>query len=95
MENLLKIEKKNTENSLKLKNRKNQQKFEKRLEEEEKKSTFRAFALQANKPFAGKFAKDWKKSLKIVSFDLRLFEEIGGNVQKKNKIDRRKQKKHF
>ena len=31
--------------------------------------TLRAFALQANKPFAGKFAKDWKKSLKIVSLE--------------------------
>jgi hypothetical protein len=30
----------------------------------EKKSTLRAFALWANKPCAGKFAKDWKKSLK-------------------------------
>ena len=37
LENLLKIEKKNTENSLKLKNRENRQKFEKRLEEEEEK----------------------------------------------------------
>ena len=29
-----------------------------RLAEENKKSTFRAFASQANKPFAGKFAID-------------------------------------
>ena len=28
------------------------------LEEENKKSTLRAFALRANKPFAGKFPKD-------------------------------------
>ena len=48
------MKKKTTENSLKLvkikKDRENQQKFEKRLEEEEK-STFRAFALRADKPF--------------------------------------------
>ena len=35
-----------------------------RWAEENKKSTFRAFASRANKPFAGKFAE---KSLKIVS----------------------------
>ena len=35
---------------IKKENRENQQKFEKRLEEEEK-STFRAFALRADKPF--------------------------------------------
>ena len=33
------------------------------------KVTFRAFASRANKPFAGKFARDWKKSLKIVSLE--------------------------
>ena len=35
-------------------------------------STLRAFASRANKPFAGKFAKDWKKSLKIVSLEKNL-----------------------
>ena len=35
---------------IKKENRENQQKFEKRLEEKEK-STFRAFALRADKPF--------------------------------------------
>ena len=34
----------------------------------------------ANKPFAGIIAKCLKQ------FDLRLFEEIGGNVQEKEKI---------
>ena len=31
------------------------------MDEQNKKSTLRAFASRANKPFAGKFAKDWKK----------------------------------
>ena len=42
------------------------------LRQEKKKSTLRAFASRANKPFAGKFAKDWKKSLKKVLFEKNL-----------------------
>ena len=52
--------------------KKSEQTFEKkkgRWSEQNKKSTFRAFASRANKPFAGKFARDWKKSLKIVSLE--------------------------
>ena len=30
---------------------------------------FKRVPSRANKPFAGKFAKDWKKSLKIVSLE--------------------------
>ena len=60
--------KKKTKNSLtlvKIKEYRKSARMQKRLEGEEgKKSTFRAFALQGNKPFerfwkAGKFAKDW------------------------------------
>ena len=46
-----------------------------RWSEQNKKSTFRAFASRANKPFAGKFARDWKKSLKIVSLEKNLANE--------------------
>ena len=45
------------------------------MAERKKKSTFRAFASRANKPFAGKFARDWKKSLKIVSLEKNLANE--------------------
>ena len=46
--------------------KKSEQTFRKKntMAEQNKKSTFRAFASRANKPFAGKFAE---KSLKIVS----------------------------
>ena len=37
-----------------------------------KKKKLIAFASRANKPFAGKFAKDWKKSMKIVSLEKNL-----------------------
>ena len=55
---------------IKKENRENQQKFEKRLEEEEK-STFKAFALRADKPFKqsirlANLLKIEKKSLKGV-----------------------------
>ena len=40
--------------------------------QEKKIITLRAFASRANKPFAGKFAKDWKKSLKKVLFEKNL-----------------------
>ena len=33
---------------------------------------FKRGPLRANKPFAGKFAKDWKKLLKIVSLEKNL-----------------------
>ena len=42
------------------------------MAEQNKKSTFRAFASRANKPFAGKFAE---KSLKIVSLQKNLANE--------------------
>ena len=72
LENLLKIEKKTTENSLKLKlkNRENWQKFEKRLEEEEKKVHLELLLCKLinllNIYKADKFATEFKISLKIV-----------------------------
>ena len=50
-------------------------KKKRKMAEQNKKSTFRAFASRANKPFAGKFARDWKKSLKIVSLEKNLANE--------------------
>ena len=57
-----------------------------RWSEQNKKSTFRAFASRANKPFAGKFARDWKKSLKIVSLEKNLANEASdfGSILKNN-----------
>ena len=37
-----------------------------------KNDNFQEGASRANKPFAEKFAKDWKKSLKIVSIETNL-----------------------
>ena len=56
-------------------NKRSGKKKKERWSEQNKKSTFRAFASRANKPFAGKFARDWKKSLKIVSLEKNLANE--------------------
>ena len=63
-----------------------QEKKKERWSEQNKKSTFRAFASRANKPFAGKFARDWKKSLKIVSLEKNLANEASdfGSILKNN-----------